>query len=160
MAPPFLHRGGDQPRLLSTMKFELIDQVIEQDAEHIVALKQVSLAEEYLADHFPGFPVLPGVLMVEAMLQAARLLLRARSNERFVLGEVRALKYGNMVRPGDALLVEVELQGESEGGFRFKGVGRVRTSSDRGQKDESTDPGETAVSGRFTMRPVRRNNGV
>ena len=54
------------------MHFRLIDRVIERQASRLVAVKQVSLSEEYLQDHFPTFPVLPGVLMLEAMTQAAR----------------------------------------------------------------------------------------
>ena len=52
------------------MKFNLIDSIIELSDTRIVAVKQVSLAEEYLADHFPTFPVLPGVMMLEALTQA------------------------------------------------------------------------------------------
>ncbi|MCL4209923.1 MAG: hypothetical protein KJZ68_04625, partial [Phycisphaerales bacterium] len=73
------------------MKFVLIDHIVEQTADRIVAVKQVSLAEEYLQDHFPSFPVLPGVLMIEAMTQAARAMLAPRGNPRLVLGEVKAL---------------------------------------------------------------------
>ena len=65
------------------MRFDLIDSVLEQSDEHIVALKQVSLAEEYLADHFPTFPVLPGVMMVELMVQAARRMLAPRGDALF-----------------------------------------------------------------------------
>jgi 3-hydroxyacyl-[acyl-carrier-protein] dehydratase len=61
------------------LKFELIDRVIEQSDTHIKAVKCVSTAEEYLADHFPGFPVLPGVLMLETLVQAARLLVASRT---------------------------------------------------------------------------------
>ena len=71
------------------MKFDLVDQVLEQDEKRIVTIKQVTLAEEYLADHFPGFPILPGVLMLEAMVQAASKLL-APEGQRLVLGEVKA----------------------------------------------------------------------
>ncbi|MCA9299800.1 MAG: hypothetical protein KDA28_12075, partial [Phycisphaerales bacterium] len=56
------------------MHFDLIDRVIETGTEHLVALKHVSAAEEYLQDHFPGFPVLPGVMMLETMVQAGRRL--------------------------------------------------------------------------------------
>ena len=52
------------------MKFDLIDRVLEQSDDRIVALKHVTRAEEYLQDHFPTFPVLPGVMMVETMVQA------------------------------------------------------------------------------------------
>ena len=48
------------------MKFNLIDRIEQISDERIVAVKYVSLAEEYLADHFPTFPVLPGVMMLEA----------------------------------------------------------------------------------------------
>ncbi len=131
------------------MKFHLIDTVLEQSPDRIVAIKQVSLAEEYLADHFPTFPVLPGVLMVEAMVQAARKMLADRGDPRLVLGEVRGLKFGSFVRPGETLLIEVTLNATpGNGDYVCRGTGRVlRRDSER--------PDETAVSGRFTMRPIR-----
>ena len=136
------------------MKFQLLDHILECTPQRIVAVKQVSLAEEYLADHFPGFPVLPGVMMVETLVQAARELLSPITSERLVLGQVKALKYGHMVRPGEALEVEVTLTKELEGGcFSCKGVGRVRHQANS-TKDQA--PAETAVSGRFTMRPICR----
>jgi 3-hydroxyacyl-[acyl-carrier-protein] dehydratase len=133
------------------MKFVLLDRIIEQTADRIVAVKHVSLAEEYLADHFPGYPVLPGVMMVEAMVQAARRMLTdAAGDGRLVLGEVRALKFGSMVRPGEALEVEVRLLKELEGSrYLCQGTGIVR-----GDERTTARAGETAVSGRFTMRPV------
>ncbi len=133
------------------MKFNLIDTVLEQSDDRIVAVKHVSLAEEYLADHFPTFPVLPGVMMVEAMVQAARRLLAVRGDARLVLGEVRALKFGNFVRPGEALEVEVTVTDSLPGGaFQCRGTGRLVR-----RVLEPAD--ETAVSGRFTMRPIRRD---
>jgi acyl carrier protein len=88
---------------LAPMKLDLIDDVLEQTPERIVVLKQVTRAEEYLADHFPTFPVLPGVMMIETMAQAARRLLADRSPTPLVLGSVRSLKFGMMVRPtGDS----------------------------------------------------------
>jgi 3-hydroxyacyl-[acyl-carrier-protein] dehydratase len=132
------------------MKFHLIDSVVEQSADRIVAIKQVSLAEEYLADHFPSFPILPGVLMIEAMVQAARQLLMDRTprDRPLVLGEVKSLKFGNMVRPGEALVVEVSIHSANEdGSFSFKGTGRVRRTQEALNGEMAT-----AVSGRFTMR--------
>ena len=72
------------------MKFELIDQILESSPDRVVAIKNVSSAEEYLADHFPSFPVLPGVFMLESMLQAARALLAQHGAHQMMLGEVRA----------------------------------------------------------------------
>ena len=129
------------------MQFTLIDSVLEQSEDRIRAVKQVSAAEEYLADHFPGFPILPGVLMIEVLVQAARTLLEGRGAARYVLGEVRALKYGTMVRPGEALEVEVNLLKELEdGSWSCKGQGTLRSDS---------GGGETVLSGRFIMRPIR-----
>ena len=54
------------------MRFDLVDAVLERGGERIVTVKNVTAAEEYLGDHFPGFPILPGVMMLEAMVQAAR----------------------------------------------------------------------------------------
>ena len=133
----------------AAMQFTLIDNVLEQSQDRIRAVKQVSAAEEYLADHFPGFPILPGVMMIEVLVQAARTVLESRGAHRFVLGEVKALKYGTMVRPGEALEVEVNLLKEREdGSWTCKGKGILR--SDDGD-------GETVLSGRFTMRPVREH---
>ena len=70
------------------MRFELIDAILEQSDDRIVAVKQVSLAEEYLADHFPSFPILPGVMMLETFVQAARIMLADRGDRRLVLGRV------------------------------------------------------------------------
>lgn len=132
------------------MKFNLIDMVLEQSLDRIVTVKHVSLAEEYLADHFPTFPVLPGVLMVEAMVQAARRMLADRGDRRLVLGEVRALKFGSFVRPGEVLEVEVTLGKQlDDGSYLCRGTGCVRRYKAIGPSTE------TAVTGRFIMRPVR-----
>ena len=139
------------------MKFQLIDTVVTREPERIVALKQVTMAEEYLADHFPTFPVLPGVLMLEAMVQAARDMLGDRGDKRLVLGEVRAMKYGTFVRPGDTLYVDVSLHRASDdGSYACRGTATVRRA-EAGGAGEGGGSGdrETAVSGRFTMRSIR-----
>jgi 3-hydroxyacyl-[acyl-carrier-protein] dehydratase len=132
------------------MKFDLIDRVLEQTDGRIVAVKHVTQAEEYLQDHFPTFPVLPGVMMVETMVQAARRMLAGRGDPRLVLGAVQTLKFASFVRPGEMLVVEVSLMSAAEspdGAYTCRGTGRVH----RGSGGE----GETAVTGRFTMRPIR-----
>jgi 3-hydroxyacyl-[acyl-carrier-protein] dehydratase len=93
-----------------------------------VGVKYVSLAEEYLADHFPTFPVLPGVMMLEAITQAAGWLLHWRRDFEksiAVLKEARNVKYGQFVAPGNALRVEVEWTADSDGGAKFKAAGMV-----------------------------------
>jgi 3-hydroxyacyl-[acyl-carrier-protein] dehydratase len=110
------------------VKFNLIDKIESLSDEKIVAVKYVSLAEEYLADHFPTFPVLPGVMMLEALTQAASWLLHRR--EKFarsiaVLKEARNVKYGNFVAPGNFLRVEVEYAKPTDTGATFKASGTV-----------------------------------
>lgn len=130
------------------MHFALIDTILEQTPDHVRAVKQVTLAEEYLQDHFPTFHVLPGVFMLEALVQAARALLEAQGHPRMVLGGVKAMRYGTFVRPGEALEVDVQLdKAQPDGTFVFKGTGTVRR--------QGGGEAETAVSGRFTMRPLR-----
>ena len=130
------------------MKFMLVDQMVECGPDRAVAVKNVTASEEYLADHFPSFPVLPGVFMLEAMVQAARAVLEERGCQRMMLGEVRALRYGTFVRPGESLKVEVELVKTTDGTYSFKGSGsRVCVGTD--------DEPATAVSGRFTLRAAR-----
>jgi 3-hydroxymyristoyl/3-hydroxydecanoyl-(acyl carrier protein) dehydratase len=161
-------RGGVWYGVLD-MHFRLIDQVLERTPDRAVALKNVSAAEEYLGDHFPGFPVLPGVFMIEAMIQAAREALALRGKPRYVLGQVRALRYGSFVRPGEALRVEVTVEKElPDGSVTFKGLGTVVRPEGLGDyaggasgASGGTGVGgpDTAVSGRFTMRPIRSEAG-
>ena len=110
------------------MKFNLVDRIEFLADDRIVAVKYVSLAEEYLADHFPTFPVLPGVMMLEALTQAAGWLLHHRSDFRCsmaVLKEARNVKYGRFVAPGGSLRLEVELNKPTESGASFKAAGSV-----------------------------------
>jgi 3-hydroxyacyl-[acyl-carrier-protein] dehydratase len=110
------------------VKFNLIDKVESASGDKIVASKQVSLAEEYLADHFPTFPVLPGVLMLEALTQAAAWVLNLRhdfSCSMAVLKEAKNVKYGAFVAPGNALRVEVEFKSQSGKDASFRAVGMV-----------------------------------
>ena len=114
------------------VKFNLIDKVEQLSPQRIVAVKHVSLAEEYLADHFPTFPVLPGVMMLEAAVQAASWLLHTRRNfarSMAVLKEAKNVKYGHFVAPGNFLRVDVELTEATERGGTFKVTGSVGSAT-------------------------------
>ncbi len=94
------------------MKFVLIDKITNlEPGKSIQAIKSLSLAEEYLGDHFPSFPVLPGVLMIEAMVQAAAMLVRVSqdfSHSMIVLSEARNVKYKSFVKPGNILRLDLQ----------------------------------------------------
>jgi len=110
------------------VKFNLVDRIEHLSDQRIVAVKYVSLAEEYLADHFPTFPVLPGVLMLEAATQSAAWLLHHRTGfarSMAVLKEARNVKYGTFVAPGNFLRIEAEWMKETEAGATFKATGTV-----------------------------------
>lgn len=118
------------------MKFCLLDQIlsVEPDTE-LTAVKNVTLAEEYLADHFPEFPVLPGVFMLEMATQSAAWLVRISedyAHSMVVLHEARAVKFADFVTPGNSLKMRVQ-QTKSEDqyvSFKFQGEvnGRVSVS--------------------------------
>jgi len=131
--------------MLRAMRFTLVDRVIERTPDRVVAIKCVTLAEEYLQDHFPGFPVLPGVLMLEAMVEAARAIAVDEvdaSGRPLVLGRVRGLKYGRFVTPGSTVRIEVDRR--PDGSYS----GRVLLVGQNGEADG------IAASGRFELRPV------
>jgi 3-hydroxyacyl-[acyl-carrier-protein] dehydratase len=94
------------------MKFQLVDRIEAiEPGRRIVTTKALSLAEEYLQDHFPAFPVLPGVLMLEAMTQAAAWLVRLEqewAHSAVVLGAARNVRYASFARPGSVLRCEAE----------------------------------------------------
>lgn len=136
------------------MHFDLVDHIVEMGDGRIVTLKQVSSAEEYLLDHFPSFPVLPGVLMLEAMVQAARRLLAQTlpDADRMVLGVARNIKYGSFVRPGDTLRVEVSIPSvlpDEGGAVDCRGQCMVI------RPGEAIESARISISGRFSVRPPR-----
>jgi 3-hydroxyacyl-[acyl-carrier-protein] dehydratase len=123
------------------MRFNLVDRIVEvQPGRTLRAVKNLTRGEEYLADHFPEFPVMPGVLMLQALAEASAWLLRLTDDYRhsvIVLREAKNVKYGTFVEPGSQLLITVELVEQDEHTAVFKGKGEVE--------------GVTAVSAKLTM---------
>ena len=111
------------------MRFSLLDRIDElEPGGRISAVKTLSMAEEYLADHFPGFPVMPGVLMLEAMTQAGAWLVRASedfAHSVVVLQEARNVKYGQFVEPGQTLRVTAEITKQTDRLTTLKARGTV-----------------------------------
>ena len=111
------------------MRFTLIDRIDElEPGVKISAVKALSMAEEYLADHFPGFPVMPGVLMLEAMTQVGAWLVRATEDfqhSMVVLKEARNVKYGQFVEPGQTLRVTAEIVSQTDRETVLKARGTV-----------------------------------
>ncbi len=111
------------------MRFTLIDRVTDLvPGERITAIKNLSLAEEYLADHFPGFPVMPGVLMLEAMTQTGAWLVRASedfAHSTVLLKEARNVKYASFVEPSETLVVSAAILDQDERHTKIKAEGTV-----------------------------------
>src|SRR6202047_1637151 len=96
--------------------FLLIDRVLElKRKERIVAIKNVTINEPFFNGHFPGLPILPGVLIVEAIAQAGGALLLTevedRSEKLMVFTGIEKAKFRRPVSPGDQLRIEVEVKG-------------------------------------------------
>jgi 3-hydroxyacyl-[acyl-carrier-protein] dehydratase len=110
------------------MKFNLIDRITELvPGQRIRAVKALTAAEEYLADHFPRFPVMPGVLMIEAMTQAAAWLVRQTedfAHSMVLLSEARNVSYKSFVAPGQMLELTLEAKEIGATSSKFVGVGR------------------------------------
>src|SRR5205809_5771223 len=92
----------------------LVDAIIEHDpGRRLVAVKNVTVNEEFFQGHFPGTPLMPGVLMLEALSQVAAILLlerdNARPNARVYLRGVNDAKFRRQVVPGDRLRLEVSI---------------------------------------------------
>ncbi|QDT63643.1 3-hydroxyacyl-ACP dehydratase FabZ family protein [Calycomorphotria hydatis] len=115
------------------MKFQLVDRITElTPGESITGEKLLTSAEEYLADHFPGFAVMPGVLMIETLVQTSAWLLRATDDFKdstILLKEARATKFNSFVQPGHKLIVNCQLQKREEGVAIFKCTSQVSGES-------------------------------
>jgi 3-hydroxyacyl-[acyl-carrier-protein] dehydratase len=109
--------------------FLLVDRVLEFDdqAKRIRALKNVTMNEPFFAGHFPHRPVMPGVLMLEAMAQAAALLsfhvmgIELDDDTVYYFAGIDGARFKRPVEPGDQLILDVTIERMKAGIFKFKG---------------------------------------
>ncbi|HEX4592350.1 MAG TPA: 3-hydroxyacyl-ACP dehydratase FabZ family protein [Gemmataceae bacterium] len=111
------------------MRFHLVDRIVAvEPGKSIRAVKHLTLAEEYLAEHFPTFPVMPGVLQLQTLVEAGSWLLRLTDGydrSIWVLRETRNVKYGSLVAPGRRLEVSLELIKRDGDTATLRGKGEV-----------------------------------
>jgi 3-hydroxyacyl-[acyl-carrier-protein] dehydratase len=112
--------------------FLLVDRVMECVAgEHVVALKNVTFNEPFFQGHFPHRPVMPGVLIIEALAQAAGILafktvkVVPDVNTRFYFVAIDNARFRKPVEPGDQLILRVKLKRAFKGIWKFDGVAEV-----------------------------------
>ena len=112
--------------------FLLVDRVLElEKGKRIKALKNVTINEPFFTGHFPHRPVMPGVLMLEAMAQAAALLafdmqgIRPDDKTVYYFAGIDGARFKRPVEPGDQLIMEVSLLRLKSGVFKFKGTVHV-----------------------------------
>ena len=112
--------------------FLLVDRVIELESNKLIrAVKNVTFNEPFFQGHFPGRPVMPGVLMLEALAQAAGLLafdamgqVPDENNIYYFVG-IDSARFKRPVEPGDQLILEASIDRVRGGIWKFKGVARV-----------------------------------
>jgi beta-hydroxyacyl-ACP dehydratase FabZ len=109
--------------------FLLVDKIVEQDEKHVVGIKNVTFNEPFFQGHFPGFPVMPGVLIIEAMAQVGGILFfgameEPQKNIVFFAGIDKA-KFRKPVLPGDQLRLELEALRIRKTSCKMKGAAYV-----------------------------------
>ena len=110
--------------------FMMIDRVLEYDDQSIIALKNVTYNEPHFMGHFPAYPVMPGVILIEAMAQAGGIVaMKALGGQPddnvFLLASVEKARFKQMVRPGDSVLLHVEVLKKRSRLWKFKGQAKV-----------------------------------
>lgn len=114
------------------MRWIWIDKFIEfNSGKSAISLKNVTLAEEHLHDHFPSFPVMPECLMIEAMAQTAGILVgEARDfQEKVILAKIKNARFFDYVVPGDTIILHAEI--ESISAEAASTTGRIMRGDDR-----------------------------
>ncbi|HLH39860.1 MAG TPA: 3-hydroxyacyl-ACP dehydratase FabZ [Bryobacteraceae bacterium] len=110
---PVMDIQGIRAILPHRYPFLLVDRIDELEPERIVGIKNVTVNEPFFNGHFPNFPVMPGVLIVEAMAQVAGVLVLSqipdRENKLVLLATVEEAKFRKPVRPGDQLRIEMKV---------------------------------------------------
>ena len=108
--------------------FLLVDRVLETEGgKHLVAIKNVTMNEPFFQGHFPGYPVMPGVLQIEMIAQAAGLMVLSEMAEGMadfdtILMSVENAKFRKLVQPGDQLRVETKLVSQRRTMAKVAGV--------------------------------------
>jgi 3-hydroxyacyl-[acyl-carrier-protein] dehydratase len=112
--------------------FLLVDRVLEYEiGKHIVGLKNVTINEPFFPGHFPNHPVMPGVLVIEAMAQTAAILAFLTAGESVgdknivYFAGIDDARFKRPVVPGDQILMRAELEWQRRGIWRFKATARV-----------------------------------
>lgn len=117
--------------------FLLIDRVVDcRPGEYIEAIKNVSVNEPFFQGHFPGLPIMPGVLILEALAQATSILALTTQQERagralnpeeiiYLLAGIDEARFRRQVVPGETLSLRVEFVREARGLWKFNGAARV-----------------------------------
>lgn len=137
--------------------YSFTGEVLHQDADRVVTARRLRADEPYFRDHFPGRPVLPGVLGVEAGVSAGRLLLAAAGHDadRLVLAGVRALRFSQFVQPGQWLVCDVRpaRAGPADAGHALRLT--AHAAPDKPAGIDRLDSLPTALSGRLVLREPR-----
>ena len=132
------------------MRFSLVDRILEvEPGRRIRAVKNLTLGEEYLADHFPTFPVMPGVLMLQTLVEASSWLLRISDEFRYsvvVLREAKNVKFGQFMVPGRQMIAFAEIVEDN-------GVQSILKA--KGEAD-----GQQTVSARISLARYNVGNGL
>jgi 3-hydroxyacyl-[acyl-carrier-protein] dehydratase len=109
--------------------FLLVDRILEMDPERIVGIKNVTLNEPFFTGHFPDFPVMPGVLIIEAMAQTAGVLvlktIEDRARKLVLLVAVENARFRRPVVPGDTLRMEMKIVKRKASVAKMAGVATV-----------------------------------
>ena len=109
--------------------FLLVDRILEMDAERVVGIKNVTHNEPFFQGHFPDFPVMPGVLIVEAMAQTAGILVLAslpnRDSKLVLLVAIESARFRRPVVPGDTLRMEMAVVKRKASVAKFAGRATV-----------------------------------
>ena len=107
----------------------LVDRILELDETHIVGIKNVTSNEPFFNGHFPDFPVMPGVLIIEAMAQTAGVQVLStipdRGSKLVLLASVEEAKFRKPVRPGDQLVITMTLLKRKASLAKMSGVAKV-----------------------------------